>query len=258
MSICLTDPISQRNLCFLINYHPDHGKRLLQICINLMVDICWLLLTISVISSKSSGFIQPLQELWPEHFPQRSHIWFCRHSWQTMVCSSRHLNLQHFVPNGRSIMWLVVQIFRHSEWLAWSEAAEAAVKTVKCLFRKCKESGISEFRALLDWRNTPTEGMTSSPSQRFMGRRCKTLLPTTSRLLHPRFETEQTTRELCDRQAAQKIHNDKAAHALDPLQPGDSVRMRLPGCDWWSPGVVEKLIGPRSYKVRVDGVVYLS
>lgn len=74
MSICLTDPISQRNLCFLINYHPDHGKRLLQICINLMVDICWLLLTISVISSKSSGFIQPLQELWPEHFPQRSHM----------------------------------------------------------------------------------------------------------------------------------------------------------------------------------------
>ena len=110
---------------------------------------------------------------------------------------------------------------------------EAAVKTVKCLFRKCKESGISEFRALLDWRNTPTEGMTSSPSQRFMGRRCKTLLPTTSRLLHPRFETEQTTRELCGRQAAQKIHYDKTAHALDPLQPGDTVRMRLPGCDRW-------------------------
>jgi len=129
--------------------------------------------------------------------------------------------------------WQINHVTSSPHFSQCNGKAEAAVKTVKCLFRKCKESGISEFRALLDWRNTPTEGMTSSPSHRFMGRRCKTLLPTTSRLLHPRFETEQTTRELCGRQAAQKIHYDKTAHALDPLQPGDTVRMRLPGCDRW-------------------------
>ena len=50
--------------------------------------------------------------------------------------------------------------------------AENAVKTVKQLFTKCKQSGQSEFQALLDWRNTPTEGMKTSPAQRFMGRRC--------------------------------------------------------------------------------------
>ena len=33
--------------------------------------------------------------------------------------------------------------------------AENAVKTVKRLFKKCKESGTSEFQALLDWKNTP-------------------------------------------------------------------------------------------------------
>ena len=48
--------------------------------------------------------------------------------------------------------------------------AENAVKTVKRLFTKCAESGQSEIRALLDWRNTPTEGMSTSPAQRFLGR----------------------------------------------------------------------------------------
>ena len=29
---------------------------------------------------------------------------------------------------------------------------------MKRLFEKCKETGVSEFPALLDWRNTPYEG----------------------------------------------------------------------------------------------------
>ncbi|KAI0233656.1 hypothetical protein LSAT2_016131 [Lamellibrachia satsuma] len=54
--------------------------------------------------------------------------------------------------------------------------AENVVKTVKRLFTKCKKDEMSEFLALFDWRNTQSEGMGSSPSQRRMGRRCKTLL----------------------------------------------------------------------------------
>ena len=46
--------------------------------------------------------------------------------------------------------------------------AENVVKTVKRLFSKCRESNCSEFVALLDWRNTPTEGLGSSPAQRFL------------------------------------------------------------------------------------------
>ena len=42
--------------------------------------------------------------------------------------------------------------------------AENAVKTVKSIFKKYKESGRSEFLALLDWCNTPTEGIGTSPA----------------------------------------------------------------------------------------------
>ena len=61
--------------------------------------------------------------------------------------------------------------------------AENAVRTVKRLFEKCKETGVAEFQALLDWRNTPSEGMDTSPAQRLMGRRCRTLLPMSESLL---------------------------------------------------------------------------
>ena len=66
--------------------------------------------------------------------------------------------------------------------------AKNAVKTVKRLFKKCEESGTSEFLALLDWRNTPSEGMSTSLAQRFFGQ-CRTLLPMTGGLLKPKYPT---------------------------------------------------------------------
>ena len=66
---------------------------------------------------------------------------------------------------------------------------ENAVKTVK-------ESGQSEYKALLDWRNTPSEGIGASPAQRFLGRRCRTFLPVTNSLLQLHFPTQEHTQQL--------------------------------------------------------------
>ena len=65
--------------------------------------------------------------------------------------------------------------------------AENAVRNVERLFAKCRAAGVSEFQALLDWWNTPSEGMDSSPAHHLLGRRCKTLLPTLRTLLSPGF-----------------------------------------------------------------------
>ena len=35
-------------------------------------------------------------------------------------------------------------------------------------------------KALLDWQNTPADGVGTSLAQRLMGRRCRTLLPVTT------------------------------------------------------------------------------
>ena len=71
--------------------------------------------------------------------------------------------------------------------------SENAVKTVELLFANVKQSGESEYMALLHWRNTSSEGMSTSPAQRLMGPRCKMLLPTAGTLLKPRYDTNADT-----------------------------------------------------------------
>ena len=46
--------------------------------------------------------------------------------------------------------------------------AKNAVKTIKMLFSKCQDSGQLEYLTLLDWRNTPSEGMETSPAHVFL------------------------------------------------------------------------------------------
>ena len=65
--------------------------------------------------------------------------------------------------------------------------AEKAVQTVKNLLRKAQAEKRDFHLALLDLRNTPTNNSIGSPAQRLMGRRTKTLLPTTETLLHPKI-----------------------------------------------------------------------
>jgi transposase InsO family protein len=63
--------------------------------------------------------------------------------------------------------------------------AERYVQTAKKLLKKAKQSGNDPYLALLTYRNTPTDEVLGSPSQRLFGRRTKTTLPTSSTLLQP-------------------------------------------------------------------------
>ena len=137
--------------------------------------------------------------------------------------------------------------------------AENAVKAVKRHFSKCAKSGKLEFRALLDWRNTPTEGMNSSQAQRFLGHRCKTLFPTASLLLKPRYAryaTEEDTEALTQLKERQKFYYNRHVKSLPPLNSGETIHMRLPGKKTWTPGACVGQDGPWSYWVKVGEQEY--
>ena len=134
--------------------------------------------------------------------------------------------------------------------------AENAVKTVKRIFSKCKDSGQSEFLALLDWRNTPTEGIGTSPAQRLMGRRCRTLLPVAGTLLQPRNTTEADSQALIGVKRRQRYYYDKHTRPLAPITPGEKICMKLPSDKKWSTGICNRQLHPRSYEVEVDNTVY--
>ena len=137
--------------------------------------------------------------------------------------------------------------------------AESAVKTAKNILRKAKESECDPYLAILAVRNTPTEGMDSSPAQRLLGRRTKTQLPTTAELLKPQgVNTDDVKTRIKTRQQRQAHYYDRKARDLPPLEEGDVVRMRpfaLNG-KTWEKASVSKRLDERSYEVETEDATY--
>ena len=91
---------------------------------------------------------------------------------------------------------------------------ESAVKTAKRLLRKALTASTDPYLAILDYRNTPTQGVGSSPAQRLMSRRTKTLLPTMNQLLQPQAGKPADDRaRLIERQHKQKWYHDRTARS---------------------------------------------
>jgi len=120
--------------------------------------------------------------------------------------------------------------------------AENAVKTVKRLLTKCKLSGQSEIHALLDWRNTPSESIGTSPAQRFLGRRCTII----SSKLKPEFPTHNNVQAQKKHRSRQQAYYNQRAKELKPISKGQTVRIRLPEKSTWSTGICQGLVGPEA------------
>ena len=130
-------------------------------------------------------------------------------------------------------------------------AAEVAVKIAKRLMRKCQASNQDFFLGLLNLRNTPTEGLETSPAQRLINRRTKTLVPSIiSRL---KWENVNSKKE-----ASSKEHNrtkeNSQGKTYAHLRTGDNVRIQplVPGNREWKEATVTKQLTNRSYEVETD------
>ncbi|XP_014669551.1 PREDICTED: uncharacterized protein LOC106810640 [Priapulus caudatus] len=105
--------------------------------------------------------------------------------------------------------------------------AESSVKAAKRMLRKAKKSGTDPYLALLEIRNTPTQGMGSSPMQRLNNRRARTLLPMTPNLLKPRVINVETERDQMQQlKNRQTKYYNRNAKDLPAMEEGDTVRMK--------------------------------
>ena len=131
---------------------------------------------------------------------------------------------------------------------------ENAVEMAKRLMRRAKKSGQDCFLSLLDFRNTPTQGMTSSPAQRLMSRRTRTLLPTAEKLFEPQVVTT-ALEEKKDLKKKQAFYYNQNARDLNPLKKGDVVRVEPTErkSDWKKAVVISahKEL-PRSYDIKTE------
>ena len=134
------------------------------------------------------------------------------------------------------------------------------MKTVKSLLEKAAKSKQDPYLALLAWRNTLSETLSTSPVQRLFSRRTKTLLPTSNQLLKPKIP-EDVNQKMKVQKAKQSMHYNRGATELEELCPGDVVRIQPQktqfGRKEWTQARVEGKVDIKSYQVRTeDGRAY--
>ena len=122
-------------------------------------------------------------------------------------------------------------------------------KTFKDVLRKVQESKKDGYLALLEYRNTPVDTNTPSSAEPLFYRKLRTRLPCKQSMLKPSLKTE--VHELQCRQARVKRYHDTFAKPLEPLDVGDSIRIRK-GNTWIPAIVAEKNTNPRSYHVTTE------
>ena len=132
---------------------------------------------------------------------------------------------------------------------------ESAVKIATKVIKKTKGNGQDVWKAILDWRNTPTENMKSNPAQRPMSRRTRTLLPTANQLLIPQVVAKVSEKIMQRRQKA-KFYYDRGSKELPQLKIGEPVRVKPSPSQRdrrWQLGTCRQQVAPRSYIVDVAG-----
>jgi hypothetical protein len=93
---------------------------------------------------------------------------------------------------------------------------EAAVKQAKKGRKMAQITNSDFYLALLSIRNTPQEGMASSPVQRLMNRKTKTSLPSTTNLLKPSI-TADVQSDIQKQQKRQQKYYNRGTKRLEPL-----------------------------------------
>lgn len=136
-----------------------------------------------------------------------------------------------------------------------NELAETYVQEAKNLLTKCLEESSDIYLALLHHRNTPRQNI-GSPVQRLMGRRTRTLLPSTEKLLLPKViegVKENMTRLI----EKEKEYADKNKKEPVEFPVGKNILYRKSHREWLPATVVENQEPPRSVVMETpDGKRY--
>lgn len=128
--------------------------------------------------------------------------------------------------------------------------SERAVQTVKKILKKSIQSNGDFELALLSYRNTPRDGL-SSPAQLLMGRRLRCQLPVHPNILKPQPIDPSEHLAMLNKQRNVKMYYDQRCKSLSSLQEGDSV-VCIDGKARSRGKVVGHASTPRSYIVQTS------
>ena len=126
------------------------------------------------------------------------------------------------------------------------------IKIAKSLIKTALKDNKDPWLALLDQRNIPIESLGTSPAQRLMSCRTRTLLPTATNLLYPKVPGNVTEKLKLRRQKA-KWYHDRSSRNLPDIELGQDVRVApLTRNQTWKMGTCLEKLSDRSYVVKTD------
>ena len=135
--------------------------------------------------------------------------------------------------------------------------AEAAVKTIKTLMKKCSMDGTNVYMALLELRNTPRQDTGLSPNQMMFGRSTRTLLPTATNNTTNKKQMRVAENKKKSRQKVIKQSHDRSAKDLPPVKVGQSVFFKHHDGGRWRKGICTERVADRSYMIEgINGGLY--
>ncbi|KAL1447948.1 hypothetical protein WDU94_005561 [Cyamophila willieti] len=123
--------------------------------------------------------------------------------------------------------------------------AEAHVKIVKNLLKKCKQDGTDPYLAILNFRNTPKNN-SPSPANLLFSRTLRTRMPCHVDNLKPNVKNISNSNNKLDVEDSKISSRD-----LKPVVEGDNVYFKKDVTKPWVKGkVVQKCAQPRSFIVK--------
>ncbi|KAI5102200.1 hypothetical protein C0J45_7552 [Silurus meridionalis] len=177
---------------------------------------------------------------------------FARHGIPDTVISNNGPQYSSQEFRQFSTAWEFRHVTSSSAYPQSNGKAESAVKMAKQLMGKAKRAKTDPYLAILEHRNTPSQGFNASPAQRLMSRRTKTLLPTHNSLLKP--DVVNMEQAVKDNQCKQAFYYNRGAKDLRHLDEGEQVRVQLDTKHraHWLPAKVERMANNRSYTVKLE------
>ncbi|VDH88954.1 Hypothetical predicted protein [Mytilus galloprovincialis] len=175
---------------------------------------------------------------------------FARHGIPEVLVSdnARYYTSSKFQEFAKS--WEFKHITSSPRYQQSNGLAERTVQTVKQLLKKADYEGKDPYMSILNFRNTPLDSDMPSPSQLLMGRRCKTKLPITKKLLRTEVP-ENAKKTFVKKQEKQKLYYDKKTKELSKLNVNDNVYVQRE--KRWEPAVVvQNTDNSRSYIVKTE------
>ena len=118
--------------------------------------------------------------------------------------------------------------------------------------QKALDDNLHNYKALLEFRNTPNESSNLSPVEIMINRQTKSVLPIADTKIRSGYQ-QSAYEALNQSKQKQTSYYDRSAQDRPPLNIGDHVRVKDRSTDkHWRTGTIADRLPYRSYNVQLD------